>query len=112
MVTVTENAQKKIEEALKEKKDAPQSVRVFLHEGGWGGPSLSLALDEPSDSDKVFENGNTKYIIDDDLLKTTGDITIDFINEGWQKGFTITSQNPVAGACCPGDTCSAKGSCS
>ena len=34
MVTVTEIAQKKIEEALKEKKDAAQSVRVFLHEGG------------------------------------------------------------------------------
>ena len=34
MVTVTENAQKKIEEALQEKKDAPQSVRVFIHEGG------------------------------------------------------------------------------
>ena len=74
-----------------------------------------MALDEPADSDKVFNNGGAKYIIDDDLLKTTGNITIDFVEEGWQKGFTISSQNPVAGvagACCTGDTCSAKGSCS
>jgi len=34
MVTATETAQKKIGELLKEKKDAPQGVRVYLQEGG------------------------------------------------------------------------------
>ena len=34
MVTATEIAQKKIEQILKEKKDAPQGVRVYLQGGG------------------------------------------------------------------------------
>ena len=34
MITTTETAHKRIEEILKEKKDAPQGVRVFVQEGG------------------------------------------------------------------------------
>jgi hypothetical protein len=34
MVTTTETAQKRIAELLKEKKDVPQAVRVYLQEGG------------------------------------------------------------------------------
>jgi Fe-S cluster assembly iron-binding protein IscA len=34
MVHATETAHKRIEEILKEKKDAPQGVRVYLQEGG------------------------------------------------------------------------------
>ncbi len=34
MVTATETAQKKMADILQEKKDAPQSVRVFLNGGG------------------------------------------------------------------------------
>jgi Fe-S cluster assembly iron-binding protein IscA len=34
MVTATETAHKRIEGILKEKKDMPQGVRVYLDEGG------------------------------------------------------------------------------
>jgi Fe-S cluster assembly iron-binding protein IscA len=34
MVTTSETAQKRIVELLKEKKDVPQAVRVYLQEGG------------------------------------------------------------------------------
>jgi Fe-S cluster assembly iron-binding protein IscA len=34
MVTVTETANNRIGEILKEKKDMPQGVRVYLQEGG------------------------------------------------------------------------------
>ena len=34
MVTATEAANQRIEEILKEKKDMPQGVRVYLQEGG------------------------------------------------------------------------------
>ena len=114
MVTATDTAQKKIAEILKEKKDVPQSVRVYLQEGGWGGPALTLALDEPTDSDSKFDNGGVPYIIDNNLLKKTGDVTIDFVAEGWKKGFTVSAENPVSvsGSCSTGDTCAAKGSCS
>jgi len=34
MIIATETAQKKMEELIKEKKDAPQAVRVYLQGGG------------------------------------------------------------------------------
>lgn len=34
MIIATEMAQKKIEQIVKEKKDAPQGVRVYLQGGG------------------------------------------------------------------------------
>ena len=34
MITATELAQERITDILKEKKDAPQGVRVYLQEGG------------------------------------------------------------------------------
>lgn len=71
-----------------------------------------MALDEPKDSDKVFTNGGAQYIIDHDLLKQTGNITIDFVMEGWQKGFTVHAENPVSGSCSIGGGCSTEGSCS
>jgi len=71
-----------------------------------------LALDEPSDLDKVFENGNAKYIIETDMLAMTGEITIDYVNEGWRKGFTINAENPLGETCSIGGSCAAQGSCS
>lgn len=70
-----------------------------------------LALDEPKDSDSVFENGEVKYIIDNDLLQRTSNITIDFVLEGWNAGFTITPEKPVSESCSIGGTCSAGRSC-
>ena len=112
MITVTELAQEKIGQVLKENKNEEKGIRVFLYGGGWGGPSLNLALDEPKDSDSIFENGGVQYIIDNDTLKMTGDITIDFVTEGWQAGFTVQSQNPVSGSCSVGGSCASQGSCS
>ena len=73
-----------------------------------------MALDEPSETDSVFPNGNVQYFIDKELLKTTGDVTIDFIEAGWRRGFTVNAQNPVAGAgtCGAGGACGSQGTCS
>ena len=112
MITVTEIAQEKIAQVLKENNNEEKGVRVFLYGGGWSGPSLNLALDESKDSDSVFTNGGVQYIIDNDTLKMTGGITIDFVTEGWQSGFTIQSENPVAGSCSLDGSCSSQGACS
>jgi iron-sulfur cluster assembly protein len=70
-----------------------------------------LALDEPSEADSVFPNGKVQYFIEKDLLQRTGDVTIDFVQEGWRQGFSVSAQKPVAGAeACGG--CGSQGSCS
>lgn len=66
-----------------------------------------MALDEPRDTDDSFEQGHIRYIIDRDLLKKTGNIVIDFVDAGYQSGFSITSANPVGfGGCSTGGGCS------
>ena len=75
---------------------------------------MTLALDEPAEADSVFTHGSVKYFIDKDLLKRTGDVAIDFIESGWKRGFTVSSQNPVvgAGASCGAGGCGSQGACS
>ena len=63
MFQVTEKASEMITSFLKD-KDEPSYVRVFLSQGGWSGPSLGMALDEPKDNDEIIEDNGIKYLID------------------------------------------------
>jgi Fe-S cluster assembly iron-binding protein IscA len=64
-----------------------------------------LALDEPKDTDKVFEIESFKYLIDQNLIDQVKEVKIDFVDMGWQKGFSITSQVPVNGGSTCGSSC-------
>jgi Fe-S cluster assembly iron-binding protein IscA len=65
-----------------------------------------LALDEPKDSDKVFEEGGLKFLVEAGLLEKCGAVKVDFMEAGYRSGFSITSANPLGG----GGSCSS-GSC-
>jgi Fe-S cluster assembly iron-binding protein IscA len=65
-----------------------------------------LALDEPKDSDKAFEEDGLKFLVDEELLGRCGVVKVDFIEAGYRSGFSITSTNPLGG----GGSCSS-GSC-
>lgn len=65
-----------------------------------------MALDEPKDSDKAFEEDGLKFLVDEDLLEKCGTVKVDFIEAGYRSGFAITSANPLGG----GGSCSS-GSC-
>lgn len=68
---------------------------------------MRLALDEPKATDSAFDQGDISYIIDTELMKRTGQILIDYVDAGYQSGFSIQSTNPVGGG-----GCSSGGSCS
>ncbi len=68
---------------------------------------MGLALDEPKDSDKVFENDSLKFLVEKSLLTTCGGITVDYIDAGPRSGFGITSVKPISSG---GGGCSS-GSC-
>jgi len=68
---------------------------------------LALALDEPKENDNSFVNGEITYLIDKNLQERTGDIKVDFLEQGWRSGFTVSASKPVGGgpsAC--GSSCS------
>jgi Fe-S cluster assembly iron-binding protein IscA len=65
-----------------------------------------LVLDEPKDADEKFEVDGLTYLIDKDLMEKSGTVKVDFVDNGWQQGFVLSSENPLSG----GNTCG--GSCS
>jgi len=70
-----------------------------------------LALDEPKDNDKTFQEDSITFLVEEGLLTTCGAIKVDFIEAGYRSGFSITSTNPVSsGGGCSSGSCSS-GSC-
>ncbi|MCF6188088.1 MAG: hypothetical protein L3J49_11530 [Desulfobulbaceae bacterium] len=70
-----------------------------------------MALDEPKDNDKTFEEDSLTFLVEEGLLSTCGAIKVDFIEAGYRSGFSITSTNPVSsGGGCSSGGCSS-GSC-
>lgn len=95
MFEVTDLAASNLKDYFSQNKlDSP--VRVALM-NGCGGASLGLALDEPGERDKVFEDKELKFVIAEDLLEQCGSVKIDFIDAGYQSGFSVSSENPVGG---------------
>jgi iron-sulfur cluster assembly protein len=62
MVEVTASATSQIAEYFKDKEIVP--IRIFINEGGCGGPSLAMALDEQKSTDDVFEIDGFTYVGD------------------------------------------------
>ena len=75
MLEVTESATKQITEQLKEREFS--AIRIFLNQGGWGGPSLTLALDEANDNDRTYDISGFKYVVDKELMEQAKPIKID-----------------------------------
>ena len=85
MIDITEAAKSELTEFFKDKEVKP--IRIFLNEGGWGGPSLAMALDEPRDTDHVYKINDVEYLVDKGFMEKAKPITVDFMG----MGFKITS---------------------
>lgn len=72
---------------------------------------MRLVLDEPKDSDDQIEFEGMTYLIDQQLHQQIGDAKVDFVDNGWQQGFVLSTSNPLPGS---GASCSmgSGGSCS
>ena len=100
MIEVTESATQQIAEYFKGREVSP--IRIFLNEGGWGGPSLAMALDEPNDTDTVYDIDGFKYIVNKDFLEKAQPIKVDFL----EIGFKLTSNLEMQAGCRGCDTSS------
>jgi len=108
-LTVTDLAVEKLKEYM-EQNNIDSALRVALMQGGWAGPSLGLALDEPKDNDKSFEYDSLKFLVEESLLQSCGVINVEYVDAGPRSGFGITSSNPIGGGGCNPDSCGS-GSC-
>ena len=82
MLEITKSATDKIAELLKDREVAP--IRIFLTSGGCGGPSLAMVLDEPKDTDDVFDIDGFTFIVDKEFMKEAEPIKVDFTRSGFQ----------------------------
>ena len=102
MFEVTEAATEQISEYFKGKEVSP--IRIFLNEGGWGGPGLAMALDEPKDTDEVYEVNGYKYLVNKEFMEKAASIKVDFA----MYGFKLDSGMDFSSGC---GSCSTEGSC-
>jgi len=96
MLEITKSATDKIAEYLKDREVTPP-IRIFLNAGGCGGPSLAMALDEPKDTDHVFEIDGFKFIIDKEFMKEVAPIKVDFSEFGFQFDCAIEFEEGCSG---------------
>lgn len=109
MVEVTDLAVENLKAYMQENK-IDSALRIALMQGGWSGPSLGLALDEPKESDATYDHNGLKFLIDNNLLTTCGNVRVDFIDAGMRSGFSISSTNPVGGgSSCDSGSCGSGG---
>ena len=104
MFAVTEKATEMIQDFFKDKEDDP-IIRIFLSQGGWAGPSLAMALDEPKDDDEIVKDNGITYLVNKDLYEKAKPINVDFVESAMGSGFSISSGLNMGGGGC-GTSCS------
>ena len=95
MLKVTKKAIDKIAEYFKDKEVKP--IRIFLNSGGWGGPSIAMALDELKDTDDVFDIDGFQFVVDKEFLREAEPITVDFAHLGFQIDCAIEFEEGCSG---------------
>ena len=99
MFTVSEKANEMMQEYFQEKKLAP-SLRINLLQGGWSGPSLGLALDEPREDDQVFKEKGFTFAVNKELFEQVKPIHIDFVSTPQGSGYKISGNiSSSCGSC-------------
>ena len=102
MLEVTKSATDKIAEYFKDREISP--IRIFLSAGGCGLPSLALDLDEPKDTDDIFDIDGFNFIVDKEFMKEAEPIKVDFTGFGFQFDCSIEFEEgcsacPTSSAC-------------
>lgn len=73
-------------------------VRVYLAGMGWGGPTYGLTLDEPKDTDNVYDVDGIKILFDKEASRYSKDLEIDYKSSIFGKRFSV-SQLYGGGSC-------------
>jgi len=93
MFEVSEKASEMINQFLEgEGREGPQSIRILMTEGGWKGPYLVMALDEPKENDQVFTERGATFLIEKALFDRVKPICIDYVLNAMGGGYTLKSE--------------------
>ena len=109
MVTVTQNAARKIQELMADESEAEISVlRIAIQGGGCSGFQYELGFDRgPQDGDNEIESNGVRVVIDPFSAPYLTGSEIDFVDALMGAGFAINNPN-VQAACGCGSSFQAK----
>ncbi|MBA3010182.1 MAG: IscA/HesB family protein [Proteobacteria bacterium] len=93
MIDVSTTAQEQVK-AYFEGKEV-QAVRIFLNNGGCGGPSLAMALDKKKEDDTVSTHGGVEYIMEKTLFEKSSPVKVDYAG----MGFNLSSSLELSSGC-------------
>ncbi|MBF0525707.1 MAG: IscA/HesB family protein [Deltaproteobacteria bacterium] len=91
MFEVSEEASENIKKFM-EGREGLQAVRVLMTEGGWRGPYLVMALDEPKEDDEVFTARYVTFVIERTLFERVKPIRIGYTHSTLGSGYTLESE--------------------
>ena len=91
MFEVGEEASERIKRFL-EGRAGLQSIRILMTEGGWKGPFLVMALDEPKENDEVLTERGVTFLIEKTLFERVKPISIDYTHSALGSGYTLQSE--------------------
>lgn len=90
MLGITDLAVKEFKKIIAEANANGSGIRIFAAGGGCCGPSYGLDISENgNEGDVVLEKDGLKIFIDPTVSDILADATIDYIDNGPRKGFTI-----------------------
>lgn len=99
MITITENAQIKINDLMLEENDPNVKLRMFVQGGGCAGFSYGFTFDtEQNEDDFEFPIGNSKVLVDSMSMQYLSEATVDYVEELMGSSFKII--NPSASTTC------------
>ena len=110
-VSISEKAQQKAIDLLRERDLADGLLRVFAMGGGCSGVQYGMALSQEADEeDTVLSLGKLSLVVDSQSLPFVHGAQIDFMEEDLKSGFTITNPSApqVGGGCGGGCSCGAR----
>lgn len=98
MLEITETAKEKLNEMMQENNKQGFALRVAI--GGRGPQGFMYQLgfvswDNKSEGDSVVDVDDIHVFIDPDTLPNIQGSTMDYVEDGFQSGFTIDNPNPL-----------------
>ena len=98
MITITDSAQKKLQEIMKE-EPAGSKLRMYIQGGGCSGFSYGFSIEtEQNEDDFIIEAGSTKIMIDSMSSQYLQGAEVDFTDDLMGSNFKI--RNPNAQTTC------------
>lgn len=100
-LTLTDQAIKKVKEAMKQKGTKNTTLRVSVIPGGCSGYLYDLQfIDKPSKNDLNFKQDGVNIAVDKESMDTLNNMEIDYIDTLNESGFKFNNPNAEHGCGC------------